>query len=410
MSAEDRALPATLAGIPLLCKVIGGEDGRRTTTVEFPGRDLPASQDHGRSASRWSIEGVFVGPDYDIDLQRLRAAMREPGPYAFVHPIAGSVSVVAASAFRWSLDLVNGIGSATWSITLAEAGDVEETIVILASTAADLTDASVALTTATIAAFEAGWVATAGATWARAVGSATLALARVGAINGRIKAKIGGIDAATALVEDATAAVEALAATPGELAASIASAVGAALGVIRLAEVSSDPDDTVAAGERGRALVAAIRDAVTWAPDLADAPPTADAEQNDAAITGALALLTIAAAADVLAVLTIDATDTAAEILEVALEGLDAEAEATWTSDALFDAIADTRAAIDARLEELTAELPARASVEVTDTVPALIHAWRIYGDIDREAEIVARNDPPDPAAVAPGATLEVLL
>lgn len=77
--------------------------------------------------------------------------------------------------------------------------------------------------------------------------------------------------------------------------------------------------------------------------------------------------------------------------------------------DATYQQWRDLRAAVVADLSARAATLPSLVTFVPTRTLPALVIAYRLYGDASRAEEIVARNDLIYPGFVPGGQPLEVL-
>ena len=95
MPWRDNLLPASFRGVEF------GVDehesqiaGRRAQTHEYPGRDVPFTEDLGRRTKRYDVEAYIVGEDYFARRDELLDACDMAGPGELVHPYLGSVSVV----------------------------------------------------------------------------------------------------------------------------------------------------------------------------------------------------------------------------------------------------------------------------------------------------------------------------
>jgi prophage DNA circulation protein len=97
--------------------------GRRVVTHEFVNRDLPYSEDMGRKARQFTIEGFIVGFDYLRQRDRLIEALEdERKPGELVHPYYGNIQV-NCTGFTVRQSGRDG-GSASFSMTFVEAGSL----------------------------------------------------------------------------------------------------------------------------------------------------------------------------------------------------------------------------------------------------------------------------------------------
>ena len=86
------------------------------------------------------------------------------------------------------------------------------------------------------------------------------------------------------------------------------------------------------------------------------------------------------------------------------------ESEQLSASDNVFNALADLRAAVVADVSTRAADLPELITYTPKATLPAVILAYRIYGDANKDADIIARNHIAHPGFVRGGQAIEILL
>lgn len=79
-------------------------------------------------------------------------------------------------------------------------------------------------------------------------------------------------------------------------------------------------------------------------------------------------------------------------------------------SDTEYEALSATAASIVQLVPSDEDQLPRIGSFTPPATTPAIVLAWRLYADVDREAEIIARNRIRNPNFVTGGRALEVLV
>lgn len=79
--------------------LLGSESsfGRRTANHEFPKRDEPYTEDLGKKAAEFSIEAYISGFDYLRNRDRLVKACETAGPGKLVHPFYGNRQVVCTA-------------------------------------------------------------------------------------------------------------------------------------------------------------------------------------------------------------------------------------------------------------------------------------------------------------------------
>lgn len=76
---KTRLQPASIGGVPFFTLDAGFSFGRRLEVNEYPDRDLPHTRDLGRRADRFDQVAFVVGPDYDLQRDRLIEVLRSKG-------------------------------------------------------------------------------------------------------------------------------------------------------------------------------------------------------------------------------------------------------------------------------------------------------------------------------------------
>ena len=67
--------------------------GRRAVQHQYPNRETPYTEDLGRQARSYQIEGHVIGQDYDTAKKRLFEVFEKKGPGELIHPFYGSLMV-----------------------------------------------------------------------------------------------------------------------------------------------------------------------------------------------------------------------------------------------------------------------------------------------------------------------------
>lgn len=112
--------PASFRGVAFFVDQDESEGGRRAVTHEFPGRDMPFTEDLGRKGYTVTVEGYVIGADYMSKRDALIAACNAEGPGALITPWMPERQVVC-TAMRKRESAHEG-GMARFSLTFAEAG------------------------------------------------------------------------------------------------------------------------------------------------------------------------------------------------------------------------------------------------------------------------------------------------
>lgn len=408
MSWKEELREASFRGVPMFVVLkIRRSGGRRGPTHEYPQSDIPFSQDTGRKAKRFSVEGVIHGDNYGPDLKRLEEAFDEKGPGLYVDPWRGEISVqVRDYSFG---EAVETGGTVPFTVEFVEAGrDRHPTATV--DTAAVLSGASDSVASAASVRFEevfstnsvpeflrneARLTAAGQIDLARGLGGGLTPLDDLSASFNRALGEAGDL-ISSALPADIVTAARSVADTVGSVLP-----IGRArvlsflqlrnLGDIDLAEqvLAAASTPTLARGAANRlvqlefyrdlSLSRAAAALIGWDFDSMD-----EASAAQAAVVSALdgALVQTGRAAPVLA-------DPGRQASHQALRAL--------------------RSAVVRDVSARSGGLARIVRQEIPETVSASVLAYRLYGDASRAAEVVARNGIAHPGFVPSGTELELL-
>lgn len=395
MSWRDELRPASFRGVNFHVSATESEIGRRTQLNEFPQRDLPSTADLGRRARCYRIDAFVLGSDVFQRRDALIAALEAPGPAPLIHPFWGDLYVVVAGPIRISESFAEG-GYARFSLDFVEAGEqtmparqIDSGAVVAAS--ADAVDSAVADE------FGSSWSV---AGWPEHVAAAAHAAAA---------SAIAAIDSARrAIIPDLTAAAELLSSSAGvsnSLADLIRSPVQFAADLQGLYESFSR------LGRNPREALDALRKLFgTTSTPVSSSQVVTPARTQVAANGLALGTLTRCAAICGAARQSIDVTYTSYDDAIAVRDELVAaiNAEIAVAADALYPSLVTLRTSIIRALAERGANLARITRVSLPETTPALVAAYRLYGDSTQADDLIARNAVRHPGFVPGGVPLEI--
>lgn len=118
-----RLHPASFRGVPFKVSDDEATYGRRTTTFEYPLRDIPFTDDMGRKARKYGISAYVIGGDYLAQRDRLLTALEQGGPGTLIHPFYGSLTVHVDGEIRVRHSRDNG-GMCEISLQFVESGQL----------------------------------------------------------------------------------------------------------------------------------------------------------------------------------------------------------------------------------------------------------------------------------------------
>jgi prophage DNA circulation protein len=383
-SVDGQALLGSLGNARFIVPTAERVVGRRTETHEYPLRDTPYVEDLGRRAREIPLE-VFVdgslvaSGDYTEARDAFIAELEKPGSRTLVHPWYGTLTVTITGDPRVRESGREG-GRATFTLTCIESGELAfpESTVQWSSRSAAAADAA---ESAALDDFTAVF---------NVDGLPEFHLAE---IETDLANTLAGLERSVAGVTSAIAA---------EIRAPYNMGVAILGSLSRLANIVTEP-------LRALRLYEGLFTAGDSSPSVPTNTPT---RRQQAQCVTAVHQITqrgaVIAACRQSAIIDYASRDDALAIRTTLLDALDVQMESA-SDDAVYQALSDLRTAVAEDLRERGTRLPQLRTVTPGATLPALVLAYQIYGDAERDAEIVSRNKIAHPGFVPGGVPLEVL-
>ena len=120
MAWTDNLRKASFRGVEFGVDTSSDSGGRRTVTHEFPGRNDPYTEDLGRKARTYAIEGFLVGETVIADAKKLIDALEDDESGELIHPLLGTLQVLCTD-YEQSFDKTEG-RVVRFSMSFAEEG------------------------------------------------------------------------------------------------------------------------------------------------------------------------------------------------------------------------------------------------------------------------------------------------
>jgi prophage DNA circulation protein len=403
MSWKDNLREGSFRGVKFYIDTSQRTLGRRAVLHEFPNRDTPFTEDLGRLADVFEVEGHVVGDDYFKEKKRLEKVFNKEGPGELIHPYWGARQVQVGVV---TISESNREGAiATFKATFYEKGDnrfpkgaLDKGALLAESVEGSLDALDQAFQTAfTVANMPAQAVQSARA----AVGSFADKVNKVAKIGGAVADGITNLAFAT---RNLVAEVNDLLQAPDQLVSRLRGSLVLLQGAFDRAEdqfnamkemfdFGSDTDpDTAQAPVLGdtpirdqeRANLEALNDYIRTASASLGAESAVVAEYasfNDAE----------------------DARDSIVEIFEQIL------AKDDGTGNPVFQAIADVKAQLVNALPDLDADLPAIKEIKTERDENSLTLCYDLFESLKNEQDIISRNKIRNPGSIIRDTVLEVL-
>lgn len=402
---------AAFRGKPFFILSADSEIGRKSVVYEFATRDTAYSVDLGRKTRRFNFQAVVFGA---AARNTLLDEFEAPGPGYLVHPWWGAINVVIESVTVREATEEGGI--ARFDIKAIEVVNTPVGPNSIPDVIQKTGKAAEGLFTSAGKAFSeaAAKVKNASPDVRKAiaftVGSAVSEMRRV---KGAIGSALNVIDETSAQITTLGNTAASLILTPAALASSVVGLYGSIFGAI--STVGSAINRLSGAGRTQPPAdvlrMAMLRAAAFGANDALIARTTSqriiEADAHDAFVTLVRAAV-IASAAAVVPTIPYDTLDQALG-LSTALNGLIDDLEGRVDDDT-FASLQDVRATTSAFLENASGSLPLLSEYTPIDTTPALVVAYLLYADANRDADIIARNNIANPLVIPGGTPLQVII
>lgn len=390
---RDRLQRGRIGQVPFLHESVEDSGGHRLVQHLFPGRDTPEYDEQGLDPDAVNISGYLLGDDFLEQKQALLDELKKKGPKQVVHPYAGQKqwrvknwrfrhTTREGRVVRFTLQLVPAGETLYPSASLdTQAGSNAAADAVAAAAAADFVDDfSVAGAPSFVAEDAAGMI--------------DGLRSDLAAINGRISAITQPITEFAESVNRLGQEAAQLVRQPAELVAQVQGVLYTAAGLQTDLETAFSFYDNLLGSDDP-------------SPAPSGTPSRQQLERNRQAITAMQRASVVAAAGRMTAAFEYDNYDEAQQALVKVSQLIDRVA--STAPDAVFQRLQAQRAAVVADLRARGADLTRLEEYTPRVTMPALVIAYDLYEDPDRDLDIVARNRAPQPNFMPGGRPLEVL-
>lgn len=397
---RDQLRQASFKGIEFFVEDHDAEVGRRLSINEYPFRDEPYTEDLGRSARRYNVNGYVIGDNYITQRNLILDAVEAGGAGTLVHPYLGSKNVICESARLRETQSEGGF--AIISMVFVEAGKKQfpnsspvsvDLVEIKSNTLIDTIKTN----------FVNGMTVVGVSEWIRDSYSGTLG--DVANVLETIRSN-GGINnqSSTDLVNQAAewvADVVDLKNAPDSLILDLEGTADKIISTFRgIFDLSSSNDKAINN----------LQEFSSFSPETINGTSAQANIANTNSATSQSFVRTVSIAVEANALVSKDFTsyEQAVNERKSILERIDDLAGET-TDDDVYDSLRDLRAEIAQAVPGNSNELPRISNVSLKDSLPSLVLAYDIYEDLDKETDIINRNNVRHPGFLPGGQNLSVL-
>ena len=403
MTWKDKLRPAKFRDVPFFVPSIEHSGGRRSIVHLFPGRETGYTEDMGKAPRHFTVEGYVVASpgqisgrlagvsDYMGMRDNLLNALETPGVGKLVHPYFGEIDVQAGGYTVREIQDEGGI--ARFTMSFDDVGSVAYPSAATNTEADTYTKKGNAVSGAQAYFAEAYAIASAPyAVTQNALRTADDALAYVAQARKTV-AKVAAFERDIDNIR-------------GKGIQGILSVQGLSSDIVRVLTYGTSREDAVAGGES--AAYDQFVELLLYARNIVGRVPLLSADDPSGRITDLSQQTAIASAAGMLTVVPFSNTAEARETGQTLLDQIDYVLENTL-SDQVFSTFSDLRKSVVADINQRALSLPDLVPFTPPGPMNSLALSWRLYGNLDGEDDIIARNKISNPGFIPSGAPLEVL-
>lgn len=399
---RSRMAPARFRGVSFHVDTAERSGGRRTVVHEYPFRDAPFVDDLGKKRGAYPVEGHVIGSDYLEKRDALITALETEGSGELVHPYYGTVRVICSGFSVRESTEQGGVAhfSITFDATTADspfpASFPDPTAKLLASAQlADLGFTSEFEAVYNVASMPSHALASVTGILQRVSGALDAAMAPVIATE---KALASFKQKTAALISKASSLIHA----PESLVAAVQDAISP---IVDLVNVAGNALATLSAVD---AILLSYKNSAATSGIPPSTTPTRQQElANFNTTQQMIQRMILTQAARVAVAGTYDSFEAAVARRELIVEALDEQID--LASDDIYPRLLQVRADLVKAVPGSSSDLAHLVTHTPAFTMPSLVMAYRLYGDVAQEADVVTRNRIRHPGFVAGGRPLEVL-
>ena len=370
--------------------------GRRTANHEFPNRDEPYSEDLGRKAREFSFEAFINGFEYDRQRDKLIDACEMRGPGKLVHPYYGNRQVVCTGCEVRESATEGGV--ARFRLSFREAG----TLIFPVSSVKPSGVLSSLGTEGAIQAqndfskkLEIGnkpqWVIDQAQTGVTEISNALERSTNFITRNADAVADLA------ASINDLKDDIDGLIQAPATLAARVSNSFAL------LKDAVFSPRESLAAYKSMFSFTSS---------NLKSDRTTASRQASNGnvdVVNNFARRLAVVNAVQVAPLATYTSVEDANAELQDLFDAINSQMNFTGVPDDFYQLLHQLKYELKAAIPPATQKLPSIINLKVPATTNSILMSYSLYGDLEKESEIVTRNDLKYPGFIQGGEIVKVL-
>lgn len=395
MAWQDDYQQGEFRGVPFFLKGHTYGSGRDISVHKFPGRDQRYNEDTGRAERSFKLSAYVVGDDVFAQREALISALEQRGPGRLVHPYRGVFQVVVLG-FSVSESSEDG-RVAAFDISFTD--DVPQALTVATrSTTRAVTSARANLYSAVQDDFVDKYPAT------------FPVMAVLKTVQGAISKCTAAVDKAKTAVASVAAYRQQVERIQGKLVELSLNALDLAKEIRALVDWGADPFGKVATptADNARQVFDDMRAVIAAMSAPWDIAPDSGGGETAQIVRDYTTACATASAVGVVASIPLSSVDEAEALRDAAFTMLDALQESPTVPDAVFDASAAAKQAIQEDIARRSLSLAVIIEYKTPESEPVLAVSQEIYGDVSRVDEIIRRNAVRHPGFCPAAAPLKI--
>ena len=394
--------PARLGDVPVFVDSSELTGGRRVVSDEYPYRDDPWTDDMGRKQRVYTLHAFLLNDNGDIQQQReaLLRVLESAGTTTIVHPRFGHLRVQLG---EYTLRFSARTNREDVSVKCLQPGDTKQPQV--ATNTLSAVNRSVALNIDThMNTFANRFTLDAAPQFVKddALNQVRTGLAQLRSLSANVQGVLSPVSEVAALIGDIDSTLDSLINTPLALANNLNQAIGQTTGLF----------STIDHGLSGLSAINRLFASLEPVPNASantalfaashNTPSRQQQQQNRTAVANAFSRLALTHTVQHMATLAsgiavedvsqspFSSYNEAQQVRDQLAAQIDADL--LIADDTTYAALQALQHSLHAHIEAHGINLPRFSQITMANTQPALVMAYRLYGDASRAADIVERN------------------
>ena len=393
---KEKLRKASFRGVEFKVDTSDIDGGRRVAKHEFPQKDIPFVEDLGRKSKTFPLEGYVIGDDYMTSRDLLIGALDQEGTGLLIHPYHGELTLQVET---WHVkETASDGGMARFSIVFLQTEDIKypttaSNNVEVLNAKADKLDQSLAQN------MNKKFKTNILSSYKKAVNFIKDTIKSLKNFMSPIASLINIAEQVSKDLNDIATEAMSLARSPLTLAYNLQNALKS------IQNISEYAKDII------KAYSSLNKTFFEYFRDTKEATTKAETvnKANNQSMKQLLCLTIASAMARTAAVMEFKTYAEVEETQEL-IAGIIDEIIADTDDDDIFQNAIELKLALSQVLPPENQILKNIVSYSVNDTVPSIVIAYDIYGNLDSEQDVLDRNKIENPATIIGGNDIEVLI